>query len=467
MMPVSQAPSPAHCMICHSEEKFCRVAFFHMDSVSFELSGRSVGEAAALEKRSFVFVVDGVEYPCCRFQACFVSARVRRLLASDCCLSRLCLRVTDDEDHFKDVVRLMNGHRISITPANASFLEACARELENDELLSRILSFQLDGDISLSNVVDRIRIKSESHSDYTSELDFIASHFSEVGFDVLQSLRVGDLELVLANPLLKLESEDKLYDTIMLLVRENGDDYTVLLRCVEVTYLSESKVKEFLDRIFPDMVDASVWASFSECVCRFCGLHANKSLMDRTRSHANHVTSMKESPRVARRYNLAYEEFTTANGPFHGICRHLRDECAGNPDDKGVISISSQNDRPKWVVDYGSKQCWCSRNEPNSCVQFDFKSRRVCLSQYSIRSGGRYSLLSWAIEVSDDGSTWEAIDERNTQDLNGQYVVGTYDCLRRSDRFVRFVQLRQTGKNSLNDHHLCLSHIEFFGKITK
>ena len=80
-----------------------------MDSVSFELSGRSVGEAAALEERGFVFVVDGVEYPCCRFQACFVSARVRRLLASDCCFSRLRLKVIDDGDHFEDIIRLMNG----------------------------------------------------------------------------------------------------------------------------------------------------------------------------------------------------------------------------------------------------------------------------------------------------------------------------------------------------------------------
>ena len=66
---------------------------FHMESVSFELSGRGVGDAAALAKRKFVFVVGGVEYRCCRFQACFVSGLVRRLLASDYCLSRVSLQV--------------------------------------------------------------------------------------------------------------------------------------------------------------------------------------------------------------------------------------------------------------------------------------------------------------------------------------------------------------------------------------
>ena len=61
----------------------------------------------------------------------------------------------------------MNGQKISITPANASFLEACARELENDELLGRTISFQLDReDVSMANVVDRIRIRREFHSDF-------------------------------------------------------------------------------------------------------------------------------------------------------------------------------------------------------------------------------------------------------------------------------------------------------------
>ena len=82
---------------------------FHMESVSFELSGWGVGDTAALAKRKFAFVVGGVEYRCCRFQACFVSGLVRRLLASDCCLSRVSLKVGDDGGHFKDVVSLMNG----------------------------------------------------------------------------------------------------------------------------------------------------------------------------------------------------------------------------------------------------------------------------------------------------------------------------------------------------------------------
>ena len=241
-----------------------------MESVCFELSARGVGDAAPLDERNFVFVVGGVEYRCTRFQACFVSGLVRRLLVSDCCLSRVSLKVRDDESHFEDVVRLMNGQGISITRANASFLEACARELENDELLGRIVSFQLDCEDSMSNVIPRMRTKSECHIDYKSELDFVASHFFEADIDDLRCLSVSDLELILTNPLLKLESEDQLYDTIVSLAVEKGAEVLVLLRYLEFALLSDSKLREFLDRIFPDLVDVSVWESLCACGVSAC-----------------------------------------------------------------------------------------------------------------------------------------------------------------------------------------------------
>ena len=424
-----------------------------MKPVSFELSSRGIGDAAALDERNFVFVVGGVEYRCCRFQACFVSGLVRRLLASDCGLESVTLKVSDDECHFKDVVSLMNGQKISITQTNAAFLETCARELENDELLGFIMRAQLDHEeVSMSNVVDRIRTKCESHIDYQSELDFIASHFFEVELAVLKCLSASDIELVLTNPLLKLESEDQLYETILSLAAENGDEFLSLLRHIEFVFLSEPKLAEFLGRIFPELLDASVWASLCECVRRFCRSDGKFSL------------------RKSGRYRVDFETFTTANGEFSGIVRHLRDKCDGNPHDKGLISITaSSHDRNQChqVVDYGWSDWWESKNSANSFVQFDFKSKRVCLSHYSLKSDGDggYHLLSWVLEVSNDGSTWEAVDERNTQDLNGKYIVKTYECSKRSDSFARYVRLRQTGKNSSSSDRLELSEIEFFGKL--
>lgn len=71
----------------------CRKDFEEMESVSFELGGRAVADAATAEARRFTFVV---EHPCCRFQACHVSDLVRRLLVSDACVSRVC-KIADNE----------------------------------------------------------------------------------------------------------------------------------------------------------------------------------------------------------------------------------------------------------------------------------------------------------------------------------------------------------------------------------
>ena len=89
------------------------------------------------------------------------------------------------------------------------------------------------------------------------------------------------------------------------------------------------------------------------------------------------------------------------------------------------------------------------------------------MSSYSIRSDGNdyHHLLCWVIEVSDNGSVWEIIDSRNTQDLNGKFIEKTYTCSNPSDQFVRYVRLRQTGVSHSGMHHLLLNQIELFGKV--
>ena len=54
------------------------------------------------------------------------------------------------------------------------------------------------------------------------------------------------------------------------------------------------------------------------------------------------------------------------------------------------------------------------------------------------------------------------IDKRDTQDLNGNYIVKNYECHtdRTGDEFYRYIRLRQTGKTSGNYNNLRLSEIE-------
>ena len=95
------------------------------------------------------------------------------------------------------------------------------------------------------------------------------------------------------------------------------------------------------------------------------------------------------------------------------------------------------------------------------------KDKTVSLTKYSLKSdgGGGWHLIQWVIEGSNDGRSWEELDSRNTQDLNGRYITKTYDCQRKRSESYRYLRLRQTGNNSSGGDALRLSEIEFFGVL--
>ena len=146
----------------------------------------------------------------------------------------------------------------------------------------------------------------------------------------------------------------------------------------------------------------------------------------------------------------------------------MSEKCGGNPHLQGLIEITASSDPNNNVyklVDYGWDSHWSSNNEPDSFVKFDFKEQRVCVHGYSLKSDGKIwnLLLSWVLEASEDGETWDIIDVRNSGEDCGFWVPNTMECNQPSDKYYRYVRLRQTGKNSNGSDYLCLSEIELFG----
>jgi hypothetical protein len=120
-------------------------------------------------------------------------------------------------------------------------------------------------------------------------------------------------------------------------------------------------------------------------------------------------------------------------------------------------------------VNYDWNNYFYTQNSANGWIQFDFKDRSVSLSHYALKSDGDDSchLLQWGLSGSNDGNDWTILDERNTQDLNGNYVTKMFRCNETSSvsQFYRDIRLTQTGKNSSGHDYLLLANIEFFGLI--
>jgi hypothetical protein len=161
------------------------------------------------------------------------------------------------------------------------------------------------------------------------------------------------------------------------------------------------------------------------------------------------------------------------DSPFSGLIDHLTSICGGNVHERGVVEItcSSTGRNNCWqVANFDWNDYWHSSNSANSWIQFDFKNRDVSLTHYTLKSDGHngHHLLQWRLAGSRDGTTWESIDVRKTQELNGNYITKTFSCSVPSDgsRFYRYIRLTQTGKNSSGHDRLMLGNIEFFGTMS-
>jgi hypothetical protein len=73
-------------------------------------------------------------------------------------------------------------------------------------------------------------------------------------------------------------------------------------------------------------------------------------------------------------------------------------------------------------------------------------------------------LKSWAVEGSDDGTSWTKIDRReNNSDLNRNLTVKTF-AIALSGSFSS-IRLRLTGPNHRGQNCLCLTAFDVFGAV--
>jgi hypothetical protein len=143
----------------------------------------------------------------------------------------------------------------------------------------------------------------------------------------------------------------------------------------------------------------------------------------------------------------------------------------GNAHDRGIVDVSASSVWPNFVarnaVDLDQNNSYESMNQPNQWLCYDFKDRRIRLTDYSIAAHtNNYFLRSWVVEGSEDGSTWTTLDERqNNNDANSSHPIATFKVDQSRDLEWRFIRLRQTGKCSSNYDYLILFGFEVFGSV--
>ena len=155
--------------------------------------------------------------------------------------------------------------------------------------------------------------------------------------------------------------------------------------------------------------------------------------------------------------------------PLNGIIAHLTSECHGNVHTKGVVEVtaSSNGDCAFHVVDLGTDSYFWSSDEGNQWVCYDFKHRRVALTNYSLRTYGAAYPKSWVLEVCKDRSTtWYVVDRReNEEETKFRWATRNFVISTPPHGTFRFVRLRMIGKNHDGCDVLSLSSLELFGSL--
>jgi hypothetical protein len=140
---------------------------------------------------------------------------------------------------------------------------------------------------------------------------------------------------------------------------------------------------------------------------------------------------------------------------------------SGNVHDRNVVNITrnrpydgSAGHAAKNVADFESNSYFCSANEPNQSVCFDFKIMQIKPTHYAIRTlndgQGGHHLKNWVIERSADGTSWVEIDrQENNNDLNRALAVKTFAVSKVATFHV--VRLRQIDLSHANTNFLCFT----------
>jgi hypothetical protein len=229
-----------------------------------------------------------------------------------------------------------------------------------------------------------------------------------------------------------------------------------MIQFIRFEFVSKSIATRFISTgsEFVDLIDSSIWMSLGR---RFIDGFSNDQLNCRF---------LREG-----------KTFCPNGKSLDGMIVYLTAKCGGNVHDKGLIEATASNIdnssslyHPKNATDLQNRSSvFCSNNEPNSWICYDFKEMEVTPTHYSILScpsgpNQNDHPKSWCLEVSGDGKSWIEVHRcENNSDLNGLSQIGTYS-VNRSVK-CRFVRLRQTGKNHFNRDYLMLSGFEIFGVL--
>lgn len=459
-----------------------------MDKKSLVLSSHGL-QNIVKDETEFIFIFGNVKICINNIFAEFVSPIVSQLHYSDptiqefdikwnenlnTCINSLSIEEIITEDIISLFYDLSSGKTITLNEEQNLKMRIISILIGNDELFDQLCKlFSIE--INQTNI-DRYltelqtyeylsQITNQNEFNFTNIIDLISSQFYLIEEARLLKLPKRILYLIIENEKLKISNEDKLFDFIKSIFMNANDDeenYRIIdfLELIHLNYMSDEKICELIQFLRPCEVTSSLWNNFSHLFI------TKKSLREQN-------TNRYDKP-----FQNQIEFDGNESNAFNGIVHFMSNEIRGNVSDKGIIIATSSSANRSDVsarnaVDIiNSSSYFFSGDKENSWIKYDFTSRKVIPSHYSIRSypssSGSEHLRNWVIEGSNDDTHWELLDSKSgVSCLNSRNAFHTFEIedKKKAKEGFRFIRLRQIGKNASGTFNLSLSALEYFGKI--
>lgn len=181
-------------------------------------------------------------------------------------------------------------------------------------------------------------------------------------------------------------------------------------------------------------------------------------------SHVNNTLNVFQFPKLSRTYSQGIFSFLLINNnDFENkntvIIKPFPD---ANNDEQTLNTI---------ISDEKCSKAWCSKNDPNAYILFDFQNRSVCLNAIHMWTGddpanGRH-MKSIELSASNDGEEWTTpikfpcyLNKPNTSSFAHIFMNNFWE-----DAFFRYIKLESSQPNYKGTNEIYLKRIEFFGQL--
>jgi hypothetical protein len=368
---------------------------------------------------------------------------------TDPLVSEFVIEIKDSKHLFGNIIALTRGKTLVVQPEDRAFYQKVLAELGRPQLmLDRPNQAEERRTITITNAVDRLHEKLIMGLPIEAEINFMASHFHEFKESTFKDLDATYLTLVLSHRSLVAETENSVFDLI--LDRFNSDNSLFpLFEYVHFEYVLPDRMVQFVQ------IAEAMWEGLNPSIWKAIGRRLVLAIDSKPQGP-------RDRPRAARG---PIRSFPFKNDPLAGIASHLGANvlitCSGTV--QGFVGDLHPS-LPQTGLGY-----WASPDLPDQWFCFDFQTRVVQPTHYSIRSCitgsvGNWNPRSWVVEISDDRQSWTEIDrQQKNSDLDGARLVRVFEVSKKHQG--RYIRLRQIGANHTGTNNLFLSTFEVFGNL--